>query len=103
MRLVKKLFILVLFIIIVLAAINFLRSNADPVAVKLFGFQTKEMPLYLVSFISFAIGFILIALISIGEIIRAYLKNSKLKKIIGELEERLMEKNKLIRPDDQKE
>ena|SRR3989338_6491486 len=89
MRLYKRLFFLILLVACFVIIAEFISSNSVELSLALFNYQTDPMPLYLIIFLSFIIGLILLIIFMFLGITRQELKIIRQSRIIRKLEEKL--------------
>jgi uncharacterized integral membrane protein len=89
MGLYKKLFLLVLFALLLIVGVEFISSNNVELPIKLFSYTTNPLPLYLIIFLSFIIGLVLLIIFMFLGITRQELKIIRQSRLIRKLEEKL--------------
>ena len=92
MRLYKRLFFVILLVLCFVLIAEFISSNSVELSLTLFNYQTNPMPLYLIIFLSFIIGLILLIIFMFLGITRQEIKIIRQSRIIRKLEEKLKDK-----------
>ncbi len=94
MRLYKKLFLIIILFILIVTMGEFISSNNVEMPIKFFNYSTNPLPLYLIIFLSFVIGLLIIIIFMFLGITRQEFKIIRQSRTIRKLQEKLHKQEK---------